>query len=143
MSTTTITTPTGTTTAQTNGNTETKTSTSYLDMYTIETVTTDAFSQQIIIMNPDTSTTRTTITMPVTEHQDTTMSTIYETMSTGLATATIASVAPTDDSDSFPFESAGPMAAGTTGGLVLLAACAYMILKRLTCNKITPLGYGR
>ena len=113
-------------------------------MYTTEIVTRATYSQQMMTTIPDTRITGTAITTPVTELQDTTVPTISKTtMTASLTAATVTSVAPSADSESFSFGSAGPMAAGTTGGLVLLAAGAYILLKRLACNKVIPLGYGR
>ena len=113
-------------------------------MHKPETVTAATYSQQMKTMIPNTPNTRTTKTTSVTELLDNTMPTIHETtMTASLTVATVASVAPSEDNESFSFVSAGPMAAGTTGGLVLLAAGAYILLKRLACNKVIPLGYGR
>ena len=95
-------------------------------------------------MISDTSTTRTIIRTSVTELQDITMPNIYETtMAASLTAATASNIAPREDSELYPFGSAGQIAAGTTGGLVLLAAVAYILLKSLACNKIIPFGYGR
>ena len=144
MSTTTITTPTGTATAQTTISTKAESLNSYLAMHKSGPEITVTYSQQMMTTIPDSATTTTTIMTSLTEPQDTTVPNNYETnLRASWTKPPVASVAPSKDSELFPFGSAILITVAITGGLVLLAAGACILLKCLACNKVIPFGYGR